>query len=193
MTAPGIMALTELQRLIAERNGVWEHGEFKKSTGELLGGMESLCGFLNGAGGKVFFGVTNTGRIVGQDVADATFQEVASALRKLAPPAWIVQTRVPVAGNKGILILETTLRTVRQDLTLLRQVGLVGGSGRGAGARWWLVTLGTAGRQVIRKDKEAIASSCTLPGSRCSFKILSDSGLRLGYSSENEEVIWGIP
>ena len=76
-----------------------------------------MCGFLNGAGGSVLFGVTNAGRIVGQDVADATFQEIANALRKLEPPAWIVQTRVPVA------------------------------SGRGAGARWWLVTLGTAGRQ----------------------------------------------
>jgi hypothetical protein len=39
--------------------------------------------------------------------------------------------------------------------------------------------------------KEASASLCTLPGSRCSFKTLSDSLLRLGCSSENEEVIVG--
>jgi ATP-dependent DNA helicase RecG len=89
MAAPGIMTLTELQRLIAESKGEWEHVEFKKPTSELLGGMESLCGFLNGAGGKVLFGVTNVGRIVGQDVSDATFQEVANAIRKLEPPAWI--------------------------------------------------------------------------------------------------------
>lgn len=33
MTAPGIMTLTELQRLIAESKGEWEHVEFKKTTG----------------------------------------------------------------------------------------------------------------------------------------------------------------
>jgi ATP-dependent DNA helicase RecG len=109
MTAPGIMTLTELQRLIAKSKGEWEHVGFKKSTSELLGGMESLCSFLNGAGGKVLFGVTNIGRIVGQDVSDATFQEVANAIRKLEPPAWIEQIRVAV-GTKEALILETTLR-----------------------------------------------------------------------------------
>ena len=31
-------------------------------------------------------------------------------------------------------------RTIRQDLILLRELGLVAGDGRGAGARWWLVT-----------------------------------------------------
>lgn len=109
MTAPGIMTLIELQRLITESKGEWEHVEFKKSTSELLGGMESLCGFLNGAGGKVLFGITNAGRTVGQDVSDATFQEVANAIRKLEPPAWIEQIRVAV-GTKEVLILETTLR-----------------------------------------------------------------------------------
>jgi ATP-dependent DNA helicase RecG len=38
-----------------------------------------------------------------------------------------------------------TDRTVRQDLYLLRQLGLVSGSGRGAGARWQLVPPGRAG------------------------------------------------
>ena len=78
MTAPGIMTLTELQRLIAKSKGEWEHVEFKKSTGELQGGMVTLCGFLNGSGGKVLFGVTNAGKIQGQDTTDATFQEVAN-------------------------------------------------------------------------------------------------------------------
>ena len=83
------MTLSELQKLVADSKGEWEHIEFKKTTGELHGGMETLCGFLNGSGGKVFFGVTNAGKIQGQDMADATFQEVANAIRKLEPPAWI--------------------------------------------------------------------------------------------------------
>ena len=44
-------------------------------------------------------------------MADATFQEVANAIRKLEPPAWIEQIRVPVAGTKEVLILETTQQT----------------------------------------------------------------------------------
>ncbi len=105
------MTLVELQKLVAESKGEWEHLEFKKTTGELHGGMETLCAFLNGVGGKVLFGVTNAGRIQGQDMADATYQEVANAIRKLEPPAWIEQIRVPVAGTKEVLILETTQQT----------------------------------------------------------------------------------
>src|SRR5258708_39694194 len=110
MTNPGTMVLAEPQRLITNSKGEWEHIEFKKTTGELHGGMETLCGFLNGLGGKVFFGVTNAGKVQGQDVAESTFHEVANAIRKLEPPAWIEQTRIPVSGAKEVLMLETTLR-----------------------------------------------------------------------------------
>src|ERR1700722_13572740 len=108
MAAPRGMTLAELQQLIADTKGEWENVEFKKSTGELHGGMETLCGFLNGTGGKVLFGVTTAGKIQGQDVADATFQEVANAIRKLEPPARIEQIRVSVGGTKEVLILQTT-------------------------------------------------------------------------------------
>jgi ATP-dependent DNA helicase RecG len=73
--------------------------------------MVTLCGFLNGSGGKVLFGVTNAGKIQGQDTTDATFQDVANAIRKLEPPVWIAQSRIPVSGTKEVLMLETTLRT----------------------------------------------------------------------------------
>ena len=111
MSTPGTMTLVELQKLVADSNGEWEHTEFKKTTGELHGGMESLCGFLNGSGGKVFFGVTNAGKIQGQDMTDATFREVANAIRKLEPPAWIEQIRVPTSGTKEVLILEAAMQT----------------------------------------------------------------------------------
>ena len=111
MSAPGTMTLVELQTLIADSKGEWEHIEFKKTTGELQGGMVTLCGFLNGSGGKVLFGVTNAGKIQGQDTTDATFQDVANAIRKLEPPVWIEQIRIPVSGTKEVLMLETTLCT----------------------------------------------------------------------------------
>ncbi len=110
MSAPGTMTLAELESLIAGSKGEWEQIEFKRTTGELQGGMETLCGFLNGSGGKVLFGVNTAGKVQGQDVSDATFQEVANAIRKLEPSAWIEQVRVPVSGAKEVLMLETTLR-----------------------------------------------------------------------------------
>ncbi|MGC1723389.1 MAG: ATP-binding protein [Isosphaeraceae bacterium] len=111
MTNSGTTTLAELLKLIADSKGEWEHIEFKKTTGELHGGMETLCGFLNGSGGKVLFGVTNAGKAQGQDVTGSTFQEVANAIRKLEPPAWIEQTRIPVSGTKEVLKLETTTHT----------------------------------------------------------------------------------
>ncbi|HET6382298.1 MAG TPA: RNA-binding domain-containing protein, partial [Armatimonadota bacterium] len=106
MSVPGDMTLPELQRLVGESKGEWEHVEFKKSTGELQAAMQTLCGFLNGSGGRVFLGVTDGGRIVGQDVSDATFQEVANAIRKLEPPARVTQTRVTVQDGREVLILQ---------------------------------------------------------------------------------------
>ena len=49
--------------------------EFKKSTGQLQRAGETLCAFLNGKGGRVFFGVTDSGKIVGQEVADSALSE----------------------------------------------------------------------------------------------------------------------
>lgn len=103
------MKLEQLKLLIA--GGESERLEFKKTTGELKGGMATLCGFLNGQGGKVLFGVTNAGRILGQDVSDATLQEVAQDIVRLEPAATIAQMRVQVADTREVLILETTDRS----------------------------------------------------------------------------------
>ena len=60
--------------------------EFKKSTSELKSGMETLCGFLNGGSGRVFFGVTPGGKINGQDATDPTLREIAEVIRRIDPP-----------------------------------------------------------------------------------------------------------
>jgi ATP-dependent DNA helicase RecG len=99
----------QLERLVAE--GESNRQEFKKTTGDLKGGMETLCGFLNEDGGRVFFGVTEAGKILGQDIADSTLQEVAREIARIEPPASLLQTRVPFAGTRDVLILETTDRS----------------------------------------------------------------------------------
>jgi ATP-dependent DNA helicase RecG len=88
------MDLEELRQLVAL--GESERLEFKKTTGELRSAMAALCALLNGSGGEVLFGVSDSGKILGQDVTDATLREVAGELRKVEPPTVFEQTRVPV-------------------------------------------------------------------------------------------------
>ena len=61
--------------------------EFKKTTGQLERGMETLCAFLNGTGGTVLFGVTDEGKIVGQDIAGKTKETIGEAVSRLEPNA----------------------------------------------------------------------------------------------------------
>jgi ATP-dependent DNA helicase RecG len=103
------MKLADLRKLVAK--GESEELEFKSSTGDLKGGMETLCGFLNGGGGRVLFGVRSNGRIVGQSISDATLREVASELAKLDPPATVTTQRVAVSPSHGVLVLSTTSRS----------------------------------------------------------------------------------
>ena len=59
------MTLASLRRLVAKGEGPTL--ELKRSTGELREGIEALCGMLNGTGrGRVLFGVSDAGEIVGQ-------------------------------------------------------------------------------------------------------------------------------
>ena len=69
MTSVGTMTLVEHQELVAESKVEWEHAEFKETTGELHGGTETRCAFLNGVGGKVLFVMTNAGRIARKEDA----------------------------------------------------------------------------------------------------------------------------
>ena len=47
--------------------------------------METACAFLNSDGGWLMFGVSPNLKITGQNVTDATRQEIANALRKIEP------------------------------------------------------------------------------------------------------------
>ena len=47
--------------------------------------METLCAFLNGTGGVVLFGVTDKGKIIGQDLSDKTKRDIVEAIRRIEP------------------------------------------------------------------------------------------------------------
>ncbi|MDR1882395.1 MAG: putative DNA binding domain-containing protein [Prevotella sp.] len=73
--------------------------EFKETTGQLERGMETLCAFLNGTGGTALFGVTDKGKITGQEVADSTKRNIAEAINRLEPAAAVQVSYIPLSDS----------------------------------------------------------------------------------------------
>jgi ATP-dependent DNA helicase RecG len=99
------MDLGQLQRPAEQGEGTTL--EFRKSTGELREAMAALCGMLNAAGvGKVIFGVTDDGAVVGQDFAEKTLEDIANASRKLEPKAEMTTTRLDLPSGRTVVLVE---------------------------------------------------------------------------------------
>ena len=90
------MTSKELERIVLD--GESDKVEFKKSTGQLERGMETVCAFLNGDGGTLVFGVDDAGRLVGQLVVDETKQKLGNAIGQISPTA-DMQIEYVVLGN----------------------------------------------------------------------------------------------
>ena len=93
----------QLQALIAA--GESETVEFKKSTAQLTRVGETLCAFLNGQGGRVLIGVTPSGELIGQQVADKTQREIATMLERMEPPPPVKTQILPLPGRATQLIV----------------------------------------------------------------------------------------
>ena len=91
-----------IQQLASGNEGV--DVEFKETTGQLNRGMETLCGMMNGNGGIVVFGVSNKGKIIGQDKGDKTTREIGEALRKFDPAVDIQPDYIEIDDSGKFLI-----------------------------------------------------------------------------------------
>lgn len=91
-----------IRQLISEK----ENGrvEFKETTGQIERGMETLCAFLNGDGGTVLFGITDKGKIVGQEVSDKTKRDIAEAIGRLEPSPAVQIYYVPLQDSDRKII-----------------------------------------------------------------------------------------
>ena len=72
-----------VERLVTNKEN--NQVEFKETTGQLDRGMETLCAFLNGIGGTVLFGVTDKGKIIGQELSDKTKRDIVEAVKRIEP------------------------------------------------------------------------------------------------------------
>lgn len=94
------MNLVALQALIAA--GESQTLELKKSTAEKDRACRSLCALANGQGGQVVFGVTPSGKVVGQKVTDRTLEELAQEFQGFEPPLCPQIERISVGNDVDV-------------------------------------------------------------------------------------------
>jgi ATP-dependent DNA helicase RecG len=92
--------------------------EFKKSTANLKSACETICAFLNGDGGIVLIGVTDNGRLLGQEISDKTKREIGLELAKITPlpDVEIIYLTLPNTNTQIITFHVTTDSTKRPYL-----------------------------------------------------------------------------
>jgi ATP-dependent DNA helicase RecG len=71
--------------------------------------MQTLCGMLNHRGGTVLFGVHTDGSIAGQQVSDATLQDISAEAQHIDPPVFPEIECVAIHANHQVIAV-----TVRQ-------------------------------------------------------------------------------
>ena len=97
------VTLTELQALVAQ--GESSSLEFKATTGQRSDGARTLAAMLNGFGGRVLFGVTPGGEVLGQQVADRTLEQLATELQRIEPTVVPEVTTVHVTADLSVIIV----------------------------------------------------------------------------------------
>ena len=81
--------------------------EFKETTGKRREATMTVCAFLNQGGGRVLFGVTPKGVVAGQQVSERTIEEISAELQRIDPPAFPTVERVPVDGDREVIVVST--------------------------------------------------------------------------------------
>lgn len=111
------MDISHIKSLISEKES--KILECKKSTTQLKSAMQSLCGFLNQAGGTVLIGITPDYNIIGQMVGDKTQQEIAHALTLFEPhpAAEVLYVSVEKDSPLRVIVLIATPNRVDQPYT----------------------------------------------------------------------------
>lgn len=98
------MKLAQLKTLV--KRGESELLEFKESTGSIKSGMQTVCAFLNSChGGTVLFGVKNNGKIVGQEISDATLKLISDEFYKIEPQLKMLPHRIKIKDNLYVIAL----------------------------------------------------------------------------------------
>jgi len=83
-----------------------EKVELKKSTAELKQALEDLCAFANSGTGTLYFGISDEGRIIGQEITDSTLRKVSTTILSLIEPRLYPNVYVEKIDKKDVLLIE---------------------------------------------------------------------------------------
>lgn len=97
------MTIDELIALVA--NGESETVEFKRTTGERDAAARTLCGMLNQRGGRVVFGVSNDGRLLGQQLTAKSMEDVSGVIQLIDPPVMATMDAVDLDNGHQALVI----------------------------------------------------------------------------------------
>jgi ATP-dependent DNA helicase RecG len=78
--------------------------EYKRSTAELDEGIVSICSILNKHNqGVLYFGISNTGNIVGQEIGEDTLRKISHKIRNNIKPVPSFSINKLVGDFKNII------------------------------------------------------------------------------------------
>ena len=100
------MNIDHVRTLVA--TGESETLEFKETTGTRREAAMTVCAFLNQRGGQVLFGMMQDGVVAGQQVSERTIEELSAELQRIDPPAFPEIERVPVEGDREVIVVSTS-------------------------------------------------------------------------------------
>lgn len=100
------MNVNDLKELVS--SGESERVEFKRSTGQRTEAAKTACAMLNGLGGFVLLGVTDTGKLAGQQVGADTLEDVAAELRRIEPPAFPYIETISLRSGVSVIVLNVS-------------------------------------------------------------------------------------
>jgi ATP-dependent DNA helicase RecG len=116
----------QIARWVSE--GESDRQEFKESTGQRTEAAKTLCGMVNLHGGRLLFGVTPDGRVVGQEVRESTLEKLYEALRAFDPEVTPAIETVKVAPGRHVIVVtvrQGRYRPYRYRGTAYKRVGAV--------------------------------------------------------------------
>jgi len=85
--------------------------EFKKSTAQIERALKTVCAFLNHKGGAIYFGVSDKGKILGQDVSDSTLKSISQKIRHKIRPE--ISPEVNVLDIDEHMVIEVKIKEGR--------------------------------------------------------------------------------
>ena len=97
------MTLEEIKALVA--GGESDALEFKDTTGARREAAHTICAMLNQNGGYVIFGISEKGRMTGQQTAERTLEKLSAAMQEIKPPVSPKIEKVRIGNGRDILVV----------------------------------------------------------------------------------------